>query len=135
MKRTLPFALIATGLLSAPAFADDVDLKAWDENADGQVSLEEWDAAIESQGIFDNLDENKNGIFDVDESDEDLFAYDLEMDLDDGGHIERQEFTVGTFNMFDDDADDQLDEEEFTAFAEKYSSSDLASAEVASAEY
>src|SRR5690606_29626339 len=131
MNIRFPFAgaLLATAFLSAPAFAQDdtqVDLSSWDEDGDGNVSMEEWDSAIEDQGVFDMIDENGNGVFEIEEADEDLFVYDLEMDIDDGGNIDRQEFTAGTFNNYDANADDQLDEQEFGDFRTKFESSELA---------
>lgn len=146
MSNKFPLAILATSVLCAPVFSQDaglrpaqpardsqgVDLSAWDENHDGMVSQEEWAEAFASEGIFDQLDENNNGIFDVEESNDDLFEYDLSWDLDDGGHIERQEFLLGAFNEYDEDGDDRLDAQEFNAFVQDYRESDLSDSDVAS---
>lgn len=119
-------ALLATACLAAPAFAQEIDPGTWDEDGDGNVTREEWDSAFETQGVFDRIDENGNGVFEAEEADEELFVYDLGMDIDDGGHVERQEFVIGTFNNYDMNGDDQLDSQEFADFSEKFQNSDLA---------
>src|SRR5690554_503791 len=83
MKAKFPHmsVVLAAACLSAPVFAQ-VDLSTWDEDGDGSISLEEWDAGMETQGLFNLIDENGNGVFEAEEADEDLFVYDLEMDID-----------------------------------------------------
>lgn len=102
----------------APAFGDEdaVKFSAWDANDNGMVSLAEWDAGIEEHDVFENLDRNNSGTFDIEEAVESVIEYDVAMDLDDGGHIERQEFTVATFDSYDVNDDDNLSETEFMKF-------------------
>ena len=112
-------AVLLTGP-SLQANESDRDISSWDLNGDSQISLQEWDTSIEEQGVFDELDDNGNGIYDVDEAAEGYPEYDVAMDTDDGGHIERQEFTVGWFDSFDANDDDVLDESEFDQFSGSY---------------
>lgn len=116
-------AFCSAVLLASPAVQAkewDRDMSQWDHDGNGQVTLQEWDTAIEEQGLFEELDDNNNGMYDIQESLNGYPDYDVAMDLDDGGHIERQEFTVGWFNSFDENDDDMLDAGEFDQFNSSY---------------
>lgn len=132
MKHRTPIlgAAIAAAFIAAPAFAE-VDFSSWDTDGDGSITLAEWDAHIEEEGIFDRLDENGNGIFDVEESDDNLFPYTLDWDVDDGGLIERQEFTLGTFERYAGEDAEAMDEAAFDDFAQAWNDSDLSRATAA----
>jgi hypothetical protein len=56
-------------------------------------------------------------VFDADEALAPALRYETAMDLDAGGHIERQEFVVGLFSNYDKNDDDKLDETEFKEFS------------------
>lgn len=132
MRYKLPFfgAALAASFLGTSALAE-VDFSTWDTDGDGTITLAEWDAHIEEEGIFDQIDENNNGLFDIDESDEELFPYDLEMDVDDGGLIERQEFTLGTFERYAGEDAEAMDEQQFGDFVADWNQSDLSEATAA----
>ena len=116
-KLSIVTAVCAASMASS-VFAGS-DFSSWDADGDKAISLAEWDETIETENVFDKVDENNNGIFDIDEAVESVFTYDMEMDVDAGGHIERQEFTLGTFNRLDSNDDDQLDESEMGEFLDK----------------
>ena len=130
MKITLQLAsFVCAAAVGHPAMAQEenakTDLSSWDMDRNNSVSLEEWDAAIEEHGLFDNLDRNNNGIFDMDEAVESVAEYDIGLDIDDGGNVDRDEFTVGLFHNQDSNNDDRLDESEFSEFASKAESTAL----------
>jgi hypothetical protein len=127
-RQILLSAICASALANtAVAAQNEVKLSDWDTDNNKSISLAEWDAAIEEHDIFNNLDENNNGIFDIGKAVDSVVDYDLSMDLDDGGHIERQEFTVGTFNNLDANDDDMLDDTEFSEFSSNLMNSNLLS--------
>ena len=61
--------------------------------------------------------QNNNGIFDIEEAADSFVDYDVSMDLDAGGHIERHEFTLATFNHYDVNDNGNLDTTEFMQFS------------------
>jgi hypothetical protein len=108
--------------------ADDekADLSTWDADSNKMVTQQEWSEAIDEQGRFDRIDKNNNGIFDAEEAVADTaLSYEAAMDLDAGGHVERQEFIVGLFNKHDANDDDMLDETEFDEFSSKSESTPM----------
>lgn len=114
MKVNAFFATTLT-LMSAPVLAE-IDFSSWDEDGDGAISTEEWNASMDDEGLFDVIDENGNGVLEVEEVDEGFIEYDLAWDLDASGHIERGEAELGLFNSYDGDGDEQLAEQEFRDF-------------------
>lgn len=131
MKRQLQVfsALCTAALLSGPAVADGdkalTDITTWDVDGNKMVSQEEWAAAIEDNALFDKVDKNNNGNFDVEEAVDDALDYDLAMDIDDGGTISRDEFELGLFTMHDANNDDAIDETEFMQFSSNSDQSPL----------
>jgi hypothetical protein len=125
MKTKLHVVAVCTAaLLGSSAMADDekstADLSSWDSDSNKMVTQKEWSEAIDEQDLFDRIDKNNNGIFDADEAVADTaLSYEANMDLDAGGHIERQEFVVGLFKKHDANDDDMLDETEFKEFSSK----------------
>ncbi|MGV3591157.1 MAG: hypothetical protein ACO1PZ_05665 [Gammaproteobacteria bacterium] len=122
MKTKLLFsAVCAAALMGNSAIADDekahADLSAWDTDSDKIVTQEEWADYMEKQNLFDRIDKNNNGNFDVEEAAEGVLDYDVAMDLDDGGTISRDEFIVGLYDHYDENDDDKLDDTEFDTFA------------------
>jgi hypothetical protein len=118
-KLQLFSAVCTAALLGSPAMADGdkVDLSVWDSDSDKMITQEEWADAIDDQGLFDRIDKNNNGNFDVEESVDKVLDYDLAMDLDDGGTISREEFVLGLYTHYDANDDHKLDAKEFDAFA------------------
>ena len=88
-------AALYAGPLLAEGDAELTRLETWDSDSDRMVTQEEWAAAIDEHGLFDKIDRNNNGNFDVEESLDEVLDYDLAMDLDDGGH-EVQILIAGT---------------------------------------
>ena len=122
MKTKLLFsAVCAATLLGSTALADEdkatVDLSSWDADSDKMVTQQEWADYMDKHSLFDRIDKNNNGNFDVEEAMDGVLDYDLAMDLDDGGTIARDEFIVGLYNHYDKNGDDRLDDTEFGAFA------------------
>src|SRR5690606_16076526 len=97
------FALISSlctaGLVSAVSAG--TEFSAWDADGDKAVTLAEWNEVMDKESVFDSVDKNNNGVFDIEEAADSAFEYDISMDLDAGGHIERQEFILGYFNELD----------------------------------
>lgn len=122
-KRYLFPALCSAALIASPALHANewkADMSSWDHDGNNEVSLQEWDEAVEEQGLFEDIDANGNGIYDIEEVSDGYPDYDVAMDIDDGGHIERQEFALGWFNSLDENDDDMLDEDEFGQFSSDY---------------
>lgn len=117
-------ALLSTTLLAAGDKAL-TDMGTWDADANKKITMEEWDDAIDDNALFDKVDKNNNGNFDVEEALDDVLDYDIAMDIDDGGTISRDEFKLGLFNMQDKNKDEMLDESEFTQFSSNADASPL----------
>lgn len=120
MKTNVLFPAICAAILGSYAMADGdtkVDISSWDADGDKMVTQEEWADAIDEQDLFDRVDKNNNGNFDVEEALDGVLDYDLAMDIDDGGTISRDEFIVGLHSHYDENGDQQLDETEFDVFA------------------
>ena len=120
-KLHLISTICTAALLCSPVMAEDdkvvTSLSSWDADSDMKVSMEEWGEALDEHDLWENVDKNNNGLFDVEESLDKVLDYDMSMDIDDGGHIDRDEFTLGLFDMHDANDDDMLDEREFTQFS------------------
>jgi hypothetical protein len=121
MKTKLLFsAVCAATLIGSSAMADEdklgMDLSSWDADSDKYVTQKEWSDYMEEHALFDKIDKNNNGNFDVEESMDKVLDYDLSMDVDAGGTIARDEFIVGLYNHYDENDDDRLDDTEFNAF-------------------
>lgn len=134
MKTKLLFsAVCAATLLGSSAIADEdkvkMDLSSWDGDKDKMITQEEWADHFEEHALFDRIDKNNNGNFDIEESMDGVLDYDLAMDLDDGGTISRQEFVVGLYDHYDDNDDDKLDDKEFKVFVDNDKSPLLMTAE------
>jgi hypothetical protein len=129
MKLHLLPTLCAAALLSTAAVAAGdkalTDMGTWDSDTDKHITMKEWDAAIDNNALFDKIDKNNNGNFDVDEAVDKVLDYDMKMDLDAGGTISRDEFKLGLFNMQDANDDDVLDEKEFMQFSSNSEASPL----------
>lgn len=138
MKTKLFSIACAAALLGNTALADNekvkADLSSWDSDKDKMVTQEEWADYMDEHSLFDRIDKNNNGNFDVEESVDKVLDYDLAMDLDDGGTISREEFIVGLYGHYDANNDDRLDEKEFNAFASNDKSPLLMTAEAEEAE-
>ena len=121
MKTKLLFsAVCAATLIGSSAMADeykvDVDLSAWDADSDKVLTQKEWADYMDKHALFDKIDKNNNGNFDVEESMDKVLDYDLSMDIDAGGTIARDEFIVGLYDHYDENDDDRLDATEFDVF-------------------
>jgi hypothetical protein len=129
MCATMCATACAAALLSAGAMAAGdknlTDMKSWDSDSNHQITMKEWNAAIEDNALFDKVDKNNNGNFDVEEAVDHVLDYDLEMDIDAGGTISRDEFEAGLFTMHDENDDDMLDETEFMHFSANSDASPL----------
>ena len=116
--KTMFFGALTLTFLGSQAVAGMIP-QSWDANGDGQVSKNEWDKAFDRHEVFNRLDDNKSGVFEIEESDENFVAYNAEFDYDDDFHIERNELENGLFRMYDKNNNEQLSESEFSAFSEK----------------
>lgn len=130
MKRQLSFiaAVCVTSFLGSAAYAGGdkhLDFSASDKDGNDVLTRSEWTAAMEEAEVFDRIDSNNNGVFDIQEADDKLVEYDISMDLDDGGHIERQEFLLGLFNQLDTNGDDRLSKSEYQNFSDRVAQSRL----------
>ena len=93
MNRITAFLTSAALLAAAPAFAQ-TSFSEWDEDGDGVLAQEEWDAGLAESGVFDSWD------------------------ADDDGVVSAVEYEDGLFNWFDDDDDGALTVSEWDEWSE-----------------
>ena len=113
MKTSLPMvtALFAIPFFTAAYSAES--LENWDENGDGDVSLNEWDRNFEERDVFFRLKERQESQAGNDNEDGE-FEFALP-------HLEeayRANASVELFTHFDRDESGVLEEAEFRQFAD-----------------
>lgn len=118
IHKPLFFGALSLALLSTSAFASTIP-QSWDADQNGYVSAAEWNEAFDAQGVFNRLDDNNSGIFEIEESDENFVQYNTDFDYNEDLHISRDELELGLFNMYDKDDNDRLSAEEFKGFGMK----------------
>ena len=120
---TLAFALLGNAALAA---GEVENMAEWDSDSNGELTQDEWVTSFEEFGYFDKIDENENGVLNIDEVDQALISdYEMQWDIDDGGLVEQEEALIALFNAYDENDDAIMDEREFDDFAQRLSEADL----------
>ena len=112
--------IFAFGLISC---GDRDEYTRWDQNGDGLLDNNEFNASLDDEREFDEWDEDRNGVLEekefgagyskeYDEMGPDYATYDRNRD----GGMDRDEFNYGRFNDYDRDRDGYLSREEYEEF-------------------
>lgn len=118
ISRPLVIGALAMSFPDSGAMAGMIP-ESWDANGDGQVTRSEWNVAFDSHNVFNRIDDNNSGIFEIEESDENFVRYNTDFDYDEDFHIERDELENGLFRMYDKNDNERLSESEFADFSAK----------------
>lgn len=101
----------------------------WDEDADGSLTVEEWNAKVGEEGLFANFDADADGSLSDAELDHAFFVWDLEeVDRDGDRSIANQEFGDGLFSTYDENNNDAIEDAEFEMFGTDLRNAGLADA-------
>lgn len=101
------------------AQAETKGFEAWNTDNDSRISKTEWSEGFDELGVFEELDDNNSGIFEIEESDENFLEYNTDYDIDGDFLIERNEVANGLFLQYDTNDNEWLSEAEFQAFESK----------------
>lgn len=91
MNRIIAFLTSAALLTAVPAFAQ-TSFSEWDEDGDGILTQEEWDAGVADSGVFDSWDGDDDGVVSAAEYEDGLFDW---FDDDDDGALTVSEWDEG----------------------------------------
>lgn len=112
MKKLLLALGLSTAITAFPTMAQEA---AWDANADGELSVEEFSTGFADTGLYSEWDADGSGSLEVSELREGF--YNIHDDNGDG-IISEEEWDDGVFETdfqeWDENGDAQLDQEEFT---------------------
>ena len=122
--KTTAAAGLAFSLLAAPAIAQEA-WSDWNVNSDTGIDANEFNTGFDGAGIYDKWDANDDGNVSQDEWNAAIgdnstafnerfgeTAWD-DWDADDNDMLTNEEFQTGAFGAYDDNDDNYIDEPEF----------------------
>lgn len=99
--------VVATSLLSASVYANEVSFDDMDTNGDGKVTKDEFHGSMADAGTYSNYDTDGDGYLSEDEFSETNFddASYGDWDANSDGLLDDNEYYDGSFNYYDENED------------------------------
>lgn len=93
----------------------------WDADANAEIDENEFNTAYYESGYYDDWDADRSGTIEEDEFSDMAGGEDFDdWDADDSGDLDENEAGEGLFNMWDDNDDEAIDEDEYNTYYDSW---------------